>query len=96
MIDADYADVLVLFANTPAQAQFLLYSLKQAGRDMVSTWKQMKQFMCFKENIITLQGKPLKLENFPYLSSNIFSTESDVNIGLAKAWTTTRIFTSKL
>ena len=31
MIDADYADDLVLLTNTPAQAEYLLHSLKQAA-----------------------------------------------------------------
>ena len=30
MTDVDYADDLVFLANTPAQAKFLLHSLKQA------------------------------------------------------------------
>ena len=46
------------------------------------------EFMCFKEEraIFTLRGKPLNLvDQFTYLSSNISSTESDVNILLTKA-----------
>ena len=35
----------------------------------------------------TWSGRPLKLDKFTYLSSNISSTESDVNIYLPKAWT---------
>ena len=31
MTEADYADDLALFAYTPAQAEFLLYSRKQAA-----------------------------------------------------------------
>ena len=47
-------------------------------------------FMCFKweEAISTLSGRALKLiDKFTYPSSNIFSTESEVNIRLVKAWT---------
>ena len=45
--------------------------------------------MPFKQDgaISTLNSKPLKLvDHFTYLGSNFFSTESDVNIGLEKAW----------
>ena len=45
--------------------------------------------MYFKQKgaIFILNRKPLKLvDQFTYLDSNISSTESDVNILLAKAW----------
>ena len=44
--------------------------------------------MCFKQGAISiLNGKPLKLvDQFTYISSNISSTESDVNIHIEKAW----------
>ena len=48
------------------------------------------EFMCFKQEgaISTLSDKSLKLiDKFVYLSSSISSTESDVNIFLAKLWT---------
>ena len=48
--------------------------------------------MCFKQRgtISTLSGKLLKLvDQITYLSSNISSTENDVNICIGKAWTAT-------
>ena len=48
------------------------------------------ELMCFKQEraISTISGKPLKLvEQFIYISSNILSTERDVNICPVKAWT---------
>ena len=45
------------------------------------------EFMSFKQDeaIISLNGKPLKLvDQFIYLSSNITSTVSDVNIHIGK------------
>ena len=48
------------------------------------------EYICFEcEGAISTQsGKPLKLiDKFIYLSSNILSTESDVNICLVKVWT---------
>ena len=47
------------------------------------------EYVCFKQEraIFTLSGEPLKLvEKFTYLSSSVSSTESDINIRLAKAW----------
>ena len=46
--------------------------------------------MYFKQDgaISILNGKPLKLVNhITYFSSNISSTESDVNIPIEKEWT---------
>ena len=34
MTDTNYADDLILLANTPAQVEPLLYSLEQASRDI--------------------------------------------------------------
>ena len=47
-------------------------------------------YMCCKQEgaISTLSGRSLKLvDKFTYLSGIISSTESEVNIYLAKAWT---------
>ena len=49
------------------------------------------EFICFKQEgaVSTLFGKPLKLvHQFPYLGSNISSTESDKDVRLSKSWTT--------
>ena len=91
VIDAHYANDLVLFANTPAQAESYCTLQEQTGGGIglhVNTNKT--EYMCFKwEAISTLSGWPLKLvDKFTYLSSNISSTESDINICLAKVWTT--------
>ena len=37
--------------------------------------------------ILLLNGKPLKLDQFIYLGSNISSTESDVSTHVGKEWT---------
>ena len=50
----------------------------------------MKEYMCFKREVAisTLIDGPLKLlDKFMYLGSSVSSTESDVNIRRAKAWT---------
>ena len=77
--DADYADDLVLLMNTPAQAGGI-GSYINANKTV---------FMWFKQGgaLSTPSGEPLKLaDQFTYLSSNISSTESDINICLVKAW----------
>ena len=88
--DADYADDWVLLADTPAQAESLLHNLEQAaGYHGLYMNANKTEYMCFKqkETISTLSGKLLRLVNqFTYLNCHSLSTESDVNICLAKAW----------
>ena len=46
--------------------------------------------MCFNQrcDISTLKGGPLKLvDKFTYLGNDISSTDNDINMRLAKAWT---------
>ena len=91
IIDADYADDIVLLANAPAHAETLLNSLERATAGIgfhVNVHKT--EYMCFNQtsNISTLKGRSLKLvDKFTYLGSSISSTESDINTWLAKAWT---------
>ena len=76
--DTDYADDIVLLANTPAQAKTLLHSLEQAAADkglLVNTDKT--EHMCFNQRdyISTLKGGPLKLvDKFTSLGSSVSST----------------------
>ena len=89
--DMDHADDIAFLANTPAQAKSLLHSLEQVASGIglhVNTDKT--EYMCFNQrgNISTLKGGPLKLvDKFTYLRNSISSTENDINIQLAKAWT---------
>ena len=89
--NTDYADDIVLLANTPAQAESLLHSLEWAASGIglqVNTDKT--KYMCFnqKSDISTLNGGPLKLvDKFTYLGSRVSSIETDINMWLAKAWT---------
>ena len=50
---------------------------------------QTKRSTCFNQgNISTLNGGSLKLMNkFTYLGSSVLSTESNINVPQAKAWT---------
>ena len=88
--DADYADDIALLANAPAQAETQLHSLERAaaGIDLHVNAHKMK-YMCFNQtgDISTLNGSSLKLVNkFPYLGSSVSSTETDINMRLAKAY----------
>ena len=79
MIDKIYADKLGLYSNTSAQAESLLYSQEQA----------VGRFCLYKneKNRCHLNGKYWKLwGEFLYLTSNILSSKSDVDIGIAKTW----------
>ena len=91
IIDADYADDLALLTSTPNQAESLLHTLEQAARGIgLHVNVNKTEYMCLKREraMSTLSGRPLKLiDKFTYLGSNISSTESDVDICFAKAWT---------
>ena len=89
--DTDYADNIAHLATTPAQAETLLHSLERAAADIGLHVNATKiEYMSFNQrgNISTLNGSSLKLvDKFPYLGSSVSSTESDINMRLAKAWT---------
>ena len=77
--DADYADDIAILANTPDQAETLLY---------VNAHKM--DYMCYNQTgeISTLEGTPLKLvDKFTYLGSSVESTEKDIETRLTKSWT---------
>ena len=71
--DENYADDIVRIANTPTEAEFLLYSLEQAvgGIGFYVNADKM-EYMCFNQEADTsiLNGSTLKLmENFMFLFS---------------------------
>ena len=84
MTGADVVNDLAFLANTTAQAESLLHSLKQAARGIGLYVNANKtKFTCFKQEgaTFTLSGKPVKLvDQLTFLGSNILFTESDVNI----------------
>ena len=90
--DADYADDIVILANTPDQAETILHSLERAAAGIslyVNAYKT--EYMCYNEtgDISTLDGTPLKLvDKFTYLGRSVSSTEKDIDTRLTKAWTT--------
>ena len=77
-MDADYADDIVLLANTPAQAETLLHSQEwaAAGIGLHANADKM-EYMCFNQrgDISTLNGSSLKLvDKFTYLGNSVSST----------------------
>ena len=91
--DADYADDIALLANTPAQAETLLYSLERASAGIgLHVSADKTEYMCFNQrsDISTLNGSSLKLvDKFTYLGSSVSSTKKDINSQLANARTAT-------
>ena len=73
-MDADYADDIALLANTPAQAETLIHSLKRAAGDIgLHVNADKTEYMCFNQSgdISTLNSCSLKLvDKFTYLGSN--------------------------
>ena len=87
MTDAHYADDIALLANTLVEAESLLHSLEQTAGGIGRNVNENKtEYMYFEEKGVTstVSSKPLKLDKFTYLGSNISSTESNVNIHLVK------------
>ena len=79
----------VHLANTPTPAESLLHSLDQpAGGISLYVNADKTEYIRFhqKGDNSTLKDGSLKLvHKFTYLGSSVSSTESDINMGLAKA-----------
>ena len=82
----------VLLANVPAQAEILLHGLEWAAVGIgLHVNAHKTEYMCFNQiaNITTLNVSSLKLvDKLTYLRSRVSSTKTDINMQLAKAWTT--------
>ena len=91
--DANYADNIVILANTPNQAKTRLHSLERAATGIGLHVNEHKmEYMCYNQtgDITTLDGTPLKLvDKFTYLGSSVSSIERDIDTRLTKAWTAT-------
>ena len=73
IMDADYADDIVLLPNTPTQAESLLHCLERAvGGIGFHVNADQTEYMCFNQRggISTLKGGPLKLvDKLTYLET---------------------------
>ena len=90
IMDTDYAEDIVLLANAPTQAEYLLCCLEQAasGIDLHVNADKM-EYICFNQKGYAsfLNGGSLKLVGkFTYFGSSVSSTENDINMCLAKVW----------
>ena len=89
--DADYADDIVILANTLNQAETLLHSLAGVAAGIgLHVNSHKTEYMCYNQtgDISTLDRTSLKLvDKFTYLGSSITSTEKDIYTRLTKAWT---------
>ena len=89
--DADYADDIAILANTPNQAETLLYSLERVATGIgLHVNAHKTEYMCYNQtgDISTLDGTPLKLvHKFTYLGSRVSLTEKDIDTWLTKSWT---------
>ena len=87
----DDSDDITLLANTPAQAESLLHSLERAAAGIgLHVNADKTENMCFNRrgDISILNGSSLKLvDKFTYLRSSVFSTKTNINTRLGKAWT---------
>ena len=89
ILDADYANDIVLQVNTPTQAKTQLERAAAGIGLYINTDKT--KYMCFNQRgeISTLNGSSLKLvDKFTYLGSSVSLTETGINTRQAKAWTT--------
>ena len=88
---ADYADDVMLLANTPNQAETLLHCLERAAAGIgLHVNAHKTEYMCFNQtgDISTLDRNSLKLvDKFTYQGSSVSSTEKDIDTRLTKAWT---------
>ena len=89
--DMDYTNDIALLVNIPTQAETQIHSLECAADGIgLHVNKHKTEYTSFNRrgNISTLNSSSLKLVyKFTYLGSSVSSTETDINMRLAKAWT---------
>ena len=89
--DADYTDDIALLANTTTPAETLLHSLERVAAGIgrhVNAHKTEYMYINQRSDIYTLNVSSLKLiDKFTLLGSSVSSTETDINMRLARAWT---------
>ena len=84
----NYADDIALLAITPTQAKTLLHSMERTVASIGFNVNAHKmEYMCLNQrsDITTQDGCSLKLvDKFTYLENSVSSTETDINMKLAK------------
>ena len=89
--DTGYADDLCLLSNTLEQAQEFLVRVEEAASEVGLIMNEKKtEYMCFNQTGSKLTSKSDRelneVNNFQYLGSWIKTTEKDLSIRIAKAW----------
>ena len=85
--DADFADDIVILANTPNQAEILLHSLERAAAGIgLHVNAHKTEYMCYNQTSDIYIHLKL-VDKFTYLGSSFSSTKKDINTRLTKAWT---------
>ena len=82
---------IAFLANTPAQSETQLHSLERAAAGIgLHVNAHKTEYMCINQraDISTQNGSNLKLVwSFNYVGSSVSSIKTDINTGLAMAWT---------
>ena len=87
--DADYADDLVIFADSSRNAEKLLNVLEESGKTVglkVNIKKMQHININSNKTVKSIDGEVLKnVDNFIYLGSEIESTDKEIKIIIAKS-----------
>ena len=90
IVDIDYADDLAIMSDYIDNATKLLHSIEKAARGIGLYINAKKtEFMAYNQDgqIKSVAGNNIKqVDNFVYLGSSIQTTEKDIQIRKAKAW----------
>ena len=88
--DEDYADDLVIFADSSRNAEKLLNVLEESGKTVglkVNIKKTQNMNINSNKTVKSIDGEVLKnVDNFIYLGSEIGSTDKEIKIRIAKSW----------
>ena len=88
--DADYADDLVIFADSSRNAEKLLNVLEESGKTVglkVNIKKTQHMNINSNKMVKSIDGEVLKnVDNFIYLGSEIESTVKEIKIRIVKSW----------
>ena len=88
--DADYADDLVIFADSSRYAKNLLNVLEESGKTVglkVNIKKTQHMNINSNKTVKSIDGEVLKnVDNFIYFGSEIESTDKEIKIRTAKSW----------
>jgi len=98
LTDADYADDIALLSDKCSDAEKMLHLLEYAAEKIgLKVNAKKTEYINYNHQgtIKTIKNQQLKnVDNFVYLGSNIASTEKDVDMRIAKAWSVVKKLTT--